>query len=81
MNSNGIISAPVSIDDVKTVLGVASNDLATLCKSSNINMWARFKPINYNWVAPLREEYFELARYGIKKYTSMEFSHGNVELD
>lgn len=46
-NSNGIISAPVTIDDVKTVLGESSNDLATLCKSSNINMWAKYKPTIY----------------------------------
>ncbi len=47
-NSNGVISAPVSIDDVKTVLGESSNDLATLCKSSNINMWAKYKPVDYS---------------------------------
>lgn len=46
-NSNGIISAPVTIDDVKTVLGESSNDLATLCKSNNINMWAKYKPTIY----------------------------------
>jgi len=42
---NGIIQAPVSIADVKTVLGETSNDLATLCKSEKINMWAKFKPV------------------------------------
>ena len=35
--SNGIITAPVSIDDVKQALGVGSNDLGTLCKSPQIN--------------------------------------------
>jgi hypothetical protein len=45
MNSNGIISSPVSIDDVKTVLGENSNDLATLCQSTKINMWAKYKPV------------------------------------
>ena len=29
--SNGIITAPVSISDVRQALGVASNDLGTLC--------------------------------------------------
>ena len=48
-NSNtGIISAPVSIDDVKQALGESSNDLATLCKSNNVNMWSLYKPCNYN---------------------------------
>ena len=48
MNSNGIITAPVSIDDVKTVLGVTSNDLAVLCSSPKINMWAKYKPVPLN---------------------------------
>ena len=45
---NGIIQAPVSIADVKTVLGETSNDLAMLCKSDKINMWAKFKPVELN---------------------------------
>ena len=46
--SNGKIVAPVSIDDVKSILGESSNDLATLCKSSKINVWAKYKPTDYN---------------------------------
>lgn len=46
--SNGKIVAPVSIDDVKSVLGESSNDLATLCKSTKINVWAKYKPTDYN---------------------------------
>lgn len=45
-NGSGLISSPVSIDDVKAVLGVTDNDLATLCKSPSINMWARHKPVD-----------------------------------
>lgn len=42
---NGIITAPVSIEDVKSVLNESSNDIATLCKSNNINMWSKYKPV------------------------------------
>lgn len=45
--SNGIITAPVSIDDVKTALGVSTNDVAALCTSSAINMFSRNKPVSY----------------------------------
>lgn len=45
-SETGIISAPVSIDDVKAALGEYSNDVATLCKSTNINMWAKYKPVD-----------------------------------
>lgn len=43
-NTNGVIAAPVSIYDVQHVLGQGSNDLATLCASTAINRWARYKP-------------------------------------
>ena len=46
--ANGKITAPVSVDDVKSVLGESSNDLAALCKSSKINVWAKYKPTDYN---------------------------------
>ena len=46
--SNNKITAPVSVDDVKSLLGESSNDLATLCKSSKINVWAKYKPTDYN---------------------------------
>lgn len=45
-SDSGIISAPVSIDDVKQALGESSSDLATLCKSENINIWSKYKPIS-----------------------------------
>lgn len=47
-NSSGIISAPVSMKDVQTVLGDSSTSLAALCTSSKINMWAKYKPIPSN---------------------------------
>lgn len=50
--SNGKITAPVSIEDVKIVLGESSNDLANLCKSSKINMWAKYKPTCYPSLFP-----------------------------
>lgn len=52
-NSNGKIyvdtsttpNTGVSINDVKTVTGSSSTDLATLCTSANVNMWSRKKPV------------------------------------
>lgn len=57
---NGRIIAPVSIDDVKQVLGESSNDLATLCKSDGILPWSKYKPIAYSQpftdIPPVRED-------------------------
>ena len=63
--SNGKIIAPVSIDDVKSVLGESSNDLATLCKSSNINVWAKYKPTVYP--SPFPDDWYKAkdGNYGI----------------
>lgn len=47
MNNNGSIFAPISIYDVQRVLGNPSSDLATLCRDSHINKWARYKPVRY----------------------------------
>lgn len=57
---DGIISAPVSIDDVKSILGESSNDLATLCNSNGIVPWSKYKPIAYSQpftdIPPVRED-------------------------
>lgn len=45
--SNGKITAPVSIDDIKSCFGLGSNDLGTLIKTANINIWAKYKPTVY----------------------------------
>lgn len=44
---NGSIYAPVSINDVQRVIGASSPDLGTLCRHTNINKWARYKPVIY----------------------------------
>lgn len=51
--SNNVITAPVSIYDVQRALGSSSRDLGTLCMSTNINKWARWKPVNVSQVVPL----------------------------
>jgi hypothetical protein len=49
-NSGGKITAPVSIDDVRTVLGLSNYNLGYLCGNTHgkINQWARYKPVRYN---------------------------------
>ena len=56
MNQNGKITAPVSINDPKAVLGLSSNSVGTLCSSTLINMWAKYKPVPYRSFAPLRTD-------------------------
>ena len=62
---NGKIVAPVSIDDVKNILGEPSNDLGTLCKSSKINIWAKYKPTVYP--SPFPDDWYKAkdGNYGL----------------
>lgn len=63
--SNGKIVTPVSIDDIKSVLGENSNDLAILCKSDNINKWSKNKPIKHNCLFKPTEAQKKEVNYGI----------------
>lgn len=56
-NSNGKITAPVGISDIRSVLGVSSADLGTLCQSSKINLWAKYKPVRLYQVVDTTDQY------------------------
>lgn len=80
----GIISAPVSIDDVKRALGESSNDLATLCKSENINIWSKYKPISCKGdfkEYPIREDSDEKATSSYSKFTCVVRCGMNIPMD
>lgn len=83
-SENGIISAPVSIDDVKQALGESSNDLATLCKSENINIWSKYKPISCKGdfkEYPIREDSDEIVTSSFSKYTCVVRCGMNIPMD
>lgn len=54
--NNGKISEtdPVSITDVRSVLGSPSGDVGQLCASTAVNMWAKYKPVALAEIVPLR---------------------------
>lgn len=83
-SETGIISAPVSIDDVKRALGESSNDLATLCKSENINIWSKYKPISCKGEFkeyPIREDSDEKATSSYSKFTCVVRCGMNIPMD
>lgn len=83
-SENGIISAPVSIDDVKQALGESSNDLATLCNSENINIWSKYKPISCKGdfkEYPIREDSEEIVTSSFSKYTCVVRCGMNIPMD
>ncbi len=44
--SNGIITAPVDVDDVRKAFGVTTTDVGSLCTLDRINQWALHKPMS-----------------------------------
>lgn len=83
-SDSGIISAPVSIDDVKQALGESSNDIATLCKSENINIWSKYKPISCKGdfkEYPIREDTEETVISSYSKYTCAVRCGMNIPID
>lgn len=83
-SDSGIISAPVSIDDVKQALGESSNDLATLCKSENINIWSKYKPISCKGdfkEYPIREDSEETVTSSYSYYNCVVSCGMNIPID
>lgn len=83
-SETGIISAPVSIDDVKQALGESSNDLATLCKSENINIWSKYKPISCKGEFkeyPIREDSEEIVTSSYSNYSCVVRCGMNIPMD
>ena len=81
--ANGKITAPVSIDDLKNLFGEGSGDLATLCKSAKINMWAKYKPTCYP--SPFPDNWYKArdGNYGISvpTYNTLESLYNAYFID
>lgn len=66
-SGGGIIRASVSmVNDLCGTLGIASNTtLKNICISSQINKWAKYKPLNLSSATPLTEAQRSAAYYGL----------------
>jgi hypothetical protein len=63
--NNTIIRPPVSIYDVRKILGNQSVDLGTLCLGPTINKWAKYKPVKHNGVGLLTDQQRKNVNFGI----------------
>jgi len=59
----------ISINEVKDILSELTFNLGRLCKSSNINKWSYYKPINSDKVAQLTESDIADVNDGFNLYT------------
>lgn len=63
-----VLSAPVGVPaDVPPALGTTDTDWGHLCTHANINMWAKYKPIRCNKIAPVTLQDRYLVGYGLTR--------------
>lgn len=83
-HSSTMITAPVVMPtDIAAVLNISGTDLEANCKSSVINMWARYKPIAYPKIGIMTDSDFAAdmgagtsyrITWGIKRMASYNYS-------
>ena len=54
----------ISTTLVGNTIGLASNDVGTLCSSTLINKWAKYKPVRYNTISPITDSQRKEVYYG-----------------
>ena len=73
---NGYIHATdaLSVSEVAVMLDVSSQDVGSVCTSSSINKWARYKPVNYRSVSRLTNEQLKSVQFGLtpKEHVKLE---------
>ena len=60
------VISSLDILTVAGVLGASGTDLVTICTSGNINMYSKYKPVEYNSLAELTAAQWKSTGYGIK---------------
>ena len=72
MSANLPLEGPISVSAVQSVLGAADNSIASLCQSSNINLWALRRPIVSSKLYNITDSDRKSANYGfvINGYSS-----------
>lgn len=72
--TSGYTAGDIGVDeaDVGIVLGNSSRDTGTLCKASNINKWAKRKPVSFpNQLYKLTDEQLKGINYGLSVPTTI----------
>lgn len=63
----------VSVHDVQQALGVSAQDVGSLCRSSRINKYAKFKPVRWNTIGQVSLNDLHTLHYGIYVDATMDF--------
>jgi hypothetical protein len=77
--SDGIITSPVGISDIRKALGTDKGDLGTLCRHDSLNPMAKHKPIRYNKRAALTDLEIKSTNYGLSAGSVFNASDTNPD--
>ena len=80
-SSSKMITSPVAIYDTQRALGNSANDVGSLCLATNINIWARYKPIRYASVMQLTAAQWTAQRHGVYRSTNLPLFDNNNRLN
>lgn len=69
-HSNGHITAPVGIEDLRQTLGTSSADIGTICDEANINPASKRKPIRHANKGYVSDAEMKEANYGLRFNTA-----------
>lgn len=65
-HTQNVINAPVTMpSDIAAVLSISGTSLQANCQAGNLNMWAKYKPIQYNTGEQLTDSQRVASNYGI----------------
>lgn len=65
----------ISTTLVANTIGVSSNDVGTLCTSSKINKWSKWKPVRYNTLTGITLEQLSFVNYGLDLLSYTNFNN------
>ena len=65
-HQTNVINAPVTMpSDMAAILSISGTDLQANCQAQQINMWAKYKPIQYSQVTQLSDSRRASLNYGL----------------
>ena len=72
-HQTNVINAPVTMpSDMAAVLRISGTDLQANCQAQQINMWAKYKPIQYSQVTQLSDSRRASLNYGLINIPTVE---------
>jgi len=71
-------STNITTSLVSSTIGLASNDVGTLCKATNVNKWSKYKPVSYATNAGITLTNIQATNFGFHIQYTADNSDGSL---